>query len=420
MASSEYARERAREQRERLEHLGLSEVEAVEYVLMLSRDEANANVRADGKSEAGASEVPPEEDQGMFEGDFDIEHNTDNDEEDDYNRSYTHSTVSGSRRSSTSSTSIPMVWSSSHSSSSLSSSSASLSSRPSHSNLTTMTRNTATGLTTIAMRRSIPCRIPSSSNEKLQVSPPFIADPMEAGQEWSVDYNAVSSPSRDTNTCMREDIEHLFPPIIPGKSGNPAIEAQESKREDEEKEKTISKGKKKRNRNREDIIERKDKSQGRGKATTATTAEISSPSPHSKRISAADVGINRSVNQKALTSSSPSSSPTSSTLASAWNIPLCPGQNYGQRRGSSIPSPSSTSTSASAAPRNAWTSGGPNLSARISPPSATAATSLHHHQQQQSGRWVSSNTNSNRDEDEDLKFAIELSLVEARRRGEDV
>ena len=172
-----------------------------------------------------------------------------------------------------------------------------------------------------------------------------------------------------------------------------------------------------RNRNREDIIGRRDKSQGRGKATTA---EISSPNPHSKRMSAADVGINRSVNQRTLTASSLSSSPTSSTLASAWNIPLCTGQNYGQRRASSIPSPSSTSTSASAALRNPWTSGRPNLSARISLPSATAATSLHCHQQQQNGRRVSSSTNFNRDEDEDFKFAIELSLVEARSRGEDV
>jgi hypothetical protein len=65
---------------------------------------------------ANTSKTQVEEDQGMFEGDFNIEHNTDNDEGDDYNQSFTHSTFSGGRRSSTSSMSIPVVWPSSHSS----------------------------------------------------------------------------------------------------------------------------------------------------------------------------------------------------------------------------------------------------------------------------------------------------------------
>ena len=196
------AREREREQRERLEHLGLSEVEAVEYVLMLSRDEANVNVGAETGS--GASDISETHlDQGVFEGDFDAEHNTD-DEDDDRPR-FTHSTVGGSRRSSTSSTSLPTAWSSSNSSLS---SSASLSSRSSHSNLTTVAR-------TIATRRSIPRPIPSSSNEKIQISPPFKAEPMEAGKEWLVDYNAVGSgfisTSGDTNTSMGVEREaHTF------------------------------------------------------------------------------------------------------------------------------------------------------------------------------------------------------------------
>ena len=42
----------------------------------------------------------------MFEGDFNIEHNTDNEEGDDYNQSFTHFTFSGGRRSSASLTSI--------------------------------------------------------------------------------------------------------------------------------------------------------------------------------------------------------------------------------------------------------------------------------------------------------------------------
>ena len=119
----------------------------------------------------------------------------------------------------------------------------------------------------------------------------------------------------------------------------------------------------------------------------------------------------------------PFPAPGSFKLAStsARNIPLSAAQNYGQRRASNISNFSSPSTSISActAPRNAWTSGGPSLSARISPSTTVAATgSLHHHyQQQQGGRRCA---NSNMDMDEDLRHAIELSLVEARNRGEDV
>ena len=379
---SEYAREREREQRERLEHLGLSEVEAVEYVLMLSRDEANANARAEngfGASDTTETHIE-KEDQGIFEGDFDTEHNADDDDDDDDRPIFTRSTVSGSRRSSTSS--IPTAWSSSNS---LSSSSASLSSRSSHSNLTTVTR-------TIAMRRPIP----SSSNERIQVSPPLKAEPMEAGEEWLVDYNAVgssgsNSTSGDTNTSMGAEMEaHIFPPIR-----NAGNELQDLQRDDEkvgkkEEEEVKKKRKKKKCRNDTEDT-RKDMTQGRNKATRVEL---------------------------------PSSSPSSLASTSARNIPFSTtAQNYGQRRTSNISNSSTPSTSASAAsaaPRNAWTSGGPSLSARISPPSTVAATgSLHHHyqQQQQGGRR---GANSDMDMDEDLRLAIELSLVEARSRGENV
>ena len=358
-----------------MEHLGLSEVEAVEYVLMLSRDEANANARAESGS--GASDISETHDRGIFEGDFDMEHNTDDDDDDDDDDdrpSFTNSTVSGSRRSSTSSTSIPTAWSSN---SSLSSSSASLSSRSSHSNLTTMTR-------TIAMRRFIPRPIPSSSNEKIQVSPPFKAEPMEAGEEWLVDYNAVGSSTLGvTNTSIGAEMEsHIFPPIR-----NAGNEVQDLQKDDEKvRKKDDSKGKKRRNKKNRNNIEdtRKDIPQGKNKATTV---EIPSP--------------------------------ISSSLAStsAWNIPLSTAQNYGQRTSniSNFSSPS-TSASASTAPRNVWTSGGPSLSARISPSTVAATGSLHHHHQQGGRRGE----NSNVDMDEDLRLAIELSLVEARSRGEDV
>ena len=397
--SSEYARERQREQREQLDYLGLSEVEAVEYVLMLSRDEANANAKTTSSSGANTSETQVEEDHGMFEGDFDIEYNTDNDEGDDYNQSFTHSTFSGGRRSGTSSTSIPLAWSSSHSSLS---SSGSLSSCSNHS----MNRTTTTWSPTVAPHRFKPS--PSSSNEKVQVSPPFRMEPMEAGQAWFVDCNAVGPSSGDADTSLGEEEGHVFPPIVPAETRNVVNEVQELKAD--------KKPGKKKHRDRKDNIEdkRKDKPQ------TATMAEIPSPNPSS--ISVVDVGLNCTVNHNALTSL-PSSSSTSPS-ASAWNTPLFASQSYGQRRASAIPSLSLTSTSASTsasasrrtAPRNAWTSGGPSLSARISPPTV----SLHyhyHHQQQQGGRCV---PGVNADMDEDLKLAIELSLVEARSRGEDV
>ena len=371
---SEYAKEREKEQRERLEHLGLSEVEAVEYVLMLSRDEANANARAESGS--GASDISEthleKEDEGIFEGDFDAEHNTDDDGY-DYCPSFTHSTVSDSRRSSTSSTSIPTAWSS------MSSSSASLSSRSSHSNL----------IRTITMPRSIPRPIPSSSNEKIQVSPIFKAEPMEAGEEWSVDYNALGSGSTsgDANTNMGAEMEaHIFPPIR-----NAGNEVQDLQKDGEKvRKKDDSKGKKRNKKGRNNIEDtRKDMSQGGGKATRV---EIP-PSPGSL-----------------------------ASLTSARNIPLFTTQNYGQRSTSNMSNFSSPSTSASAstAPRkNAWTSGGPSLSARISPSTVAATGSLHHHhhEQQRGGRR---GANSNMDIDEDLRLAIELSLVEARSRGEDV
>ena len=369
--TSEYAREREREQRERLEHLGLSEVEAVEYVLMLSRDEANASARTESGSKAGdTSETHLEKDEEVFEGDFEMGHNTDDDDD------RPHSTISGSRRSSTSSTSIPMAWASSNSS--LSSSSSSLSSRSSHSNLTTVTR-------TIAMRRSIPLPVLSSSNEKIQISPPFKAEPMEAGEEWLVDCNGVGSgsisTSGDTNTNMGAEVEaHIFPPIR-----NAGNEVQDLQNNDEKaRKKDGSKGKKKKKSRNNIENMRKDMPQERGKATKV---EISSPSPSS--------------------SASVSTRNVSSTA-----------RNYDQRtsKNSNFSSPS-TSASASIVPRNAWTSGGPSLSARISPSTVAATGSLHHHHHQQGGKR---GTNYNMHMDEDLRLAIELSLVEARNRGDDV
>ena len=52
---------------------------------MLSQDEANTNVRAEnGSGTSDTAEMHVEkEDQGIFKGDFDMEHNVDDDDDDD-------------------------------------------------------------------------------------------------------------------------------------------------------------------------------------------------------------------------------------------------------------------------------------------------------------------------------------------------
>ncbi|EMD32759.1 hypothetical protein CERSUDRAFT_99136 [Gelatoporia subvermispora B] len=63
---------REREQHSALSHLGLSEVEAVEYVLMLSRDEEEARLRA-GASAPSASTSSRQLEEGVFLDDFDLQ-----------------------------------------------------------------------------------------------------------------------------------------------------------------------------------------------------------------------------------------------------------------------------------------------------------------------------------------------------------
>lgn len=72
-ARAHRARRREHDQRQGLTNLGLSEVEAVEYVLMLSRDEVNGPARSETSAQTAAADISNsyDIDEGVFEGDFD-------------------------------------------------------------------------------------------------------------------------------------------------------------------------------------------------------------------------------------------------------------------------------------------------------------------------------------------------------------
>jgi hypothetical protein len=145
---------REREQRARLETLGLDEAEAVEYILMLSREEAIERERT-----AAAQAI----DEGVFEGDFD----------DDEISPPNQRRASPARSTASSTPSSPPRTSA-----------------PSSPPLAEASRN----------GRPIP-RV-SPTNAKIQVSPPFRAEPTEA-------LFAPSPPSRDTRPAAAAH----FPPI---------------------------------------------------------------------------------------------------------------------------------------------------------------------------------------------------------------
>ncbi|CAA7262686.1 unnamed protein product [Cyclocybe aegerita] len=290
---------REREQQARLDTLGLSEVEAVEYVLMLSRDETNAQASS---SSSGLEE-------GVFEGDFDDETG----EEDD---GTTVSSGRGSRRPSISSSSTGLRAPPSVSSSSSSASSASRSSHSSRS------------VSAINPGRPIPRVQPSGSNQKVQVSPPYRGEPVEAGPEYiagsesasSMSSLSLSPPSGPTGTRMHLE-DHYFPPMPTSTNASP-------------------------------------------------TKTPPTPSPKSVK-----------------------TSPASKGKANAWSAPLT-------KRMSTNP--------ASSAPRpNAWA--GPS---RISPPSVGQPA-------RHSIGSAAAAGSAGDDMDDDLRFALELSLAEAKSRGED-
>ncbi|KAH8093128.1 hypothetical protein BXZ70DRAFT_1001723 [Cristinia sonorae] len=132
---------REREQMSQLDTLGLSEVEAIEYVLMLSRDEEEARRRSSAR-----------EDEGVFMADFDE----------------TQTLISAK---------TPFALGSSH---------------------PTSSRSSLNGDS-----RSHPRAVPSASNSKVQISPRFRPEPMEAGMSISPisrenSFGSVSSSVRSS------------------------------------------------------------------------------------------------------------------------------------------------------------------------------------------------------------------------------
>ncbi|KDR73941.1 hypothetical protein GALMADRAFT_227662 [Galerina marginata CBS 339.88] len=338
---------REREHRTGLDNLGLSEVEAVEYVLMLSRDEENARASARAQAEAEA-----EREEGVFEGDFDDEPG---DEEDDDISAFGAPSLS-SRSSSSSSGSSGL--SSSGSSSALS-------------------RGTGRSLSNTATAgRPIPSRPrvgPSTSNEKVQISPPYRGEPTQAGEEYF-----AGDVDQETETeLLMED--NFFPPI--SASTSPAQSSSSVSSPVSLKGKGKGKGKgKKANKNKEKP------------ETQSTAGSKTKESPKKTRMPT-----------PTKTTPAPTSSGSPSSLkSSAWSVPLT-------KRASS----SSASMSSHSPPsRNLGSGSGSNLgwaSSRMSPPRPDAG-----------GAGQPSFIVGDDEMDADLRFALELSLVEARSRGEDV
>ena len=172
---------RERDQRAGLDTLGLTETEAVEYVLMLSRDEANDRARV------------KIEDDGVFQGDFDDERE---DAFDDYG--------------------APPL-SSSASSGSASSGRSSVTTSPGLRSI--RVGRPIPALQGLAMPRASPLSLSSSnssSNQKVQVSPPYQVEPMEAGTEW------LEGGRSENGTIERSGLEdHHFPPVVGTRIGDP-------------------------------------------------------------------------------------------------------------------------------------------------------------------------------------------------------
>ncbi|EJF60236.1 hypothetical protein DICSQDRAFT_147933 [Dichomitus squalens LYAD-421 SS1] len=139
---------REKEQLSTLAHLGLSEVEAVEYVLMLSRDEEDARRRRRRRRDVAHSPFP--EDEGVFMADFD----------DVPTPMATRSSMFGSEASSAMS---------------FRASSFSAHSSPTSGSWADGTHS----------GRSLPLVVPPSSHHKVQVSPRLHPEPMEAGPSTS-------------------------------------------------------------------------------------------------------------------------------------------------------------------------------------------------------------------------------------------
>jgi len=175
---------REREQQSTLAHLGLSEVEAVEYVLMLSRDEEERRRITQPPSMVASGA----EEEGVFMADFDD----------------VGAPMSGHANPAESGLAIAR---SSRASSSLSAQSSSSNS-------------------VVLNGRSQPRTLPSGSNQKIQVSPRMRPEPMEAGFSTSPLGGSLSSVDIHSRIAVPDtsDPDH-FPPVSRTPSSTGASDA---------------------------------------------------------------------------------------------------------------------------------------------------------------------------------------------------
>lgn len=317
---------REKEQRSTLDHLGLNEIEAVEYVLMLSRDEEEERRLRD--NEIGERAAASSSNSSHADGDGDVNGRGREDEElffGDLDELQT----------------------------------------PSPASLAVFRSRAETSWArTSALTSTSPRIAPSTSNIKVEVSPRLLPEPVEAGFSTS-----PLGSSRSVSSSFRipppiGDTEH-FPAISPGHS-SPA---------------------------------------------TNTSMSVGSTPASSSLVSAS---ISMSIPRRSM-----SGSPES--YRSAWSTPL----RATQSMSSALSSPSLASS-----PPHAYaiTSRSPaGVTVRSSGPSLLSAEIA----RQLDGMSIASAVGPARShahvgglqrerEEEDLRFAIELSLAEARSRGESV
>lgn len=164
---------REREQMSTLAHLGLSEMEAVEYVLMLSRDEEE--VRCQPRDLAESSRTAFRDDEGVFIADFD----------DVPTPMATRSSMFGSEASSAPS-----------------------------SRASSFSAHSSPNSDGIQPARTFPRVAPSSSNHKIQVSPRLRPEPMEAGPiTLPLPARRVSQTAAASGPPPASDLEH-FPAVV--------------------------------------------------------------------------------------------------------------------------------------------------------------------------------------------------------------
>lgn len=190
-----YARER--EHQANLDRLGLDEVEALEYALMLSRDEAVERARVDeGPSQHHIRDSPHHAmDDGVFEGEFD---------------DFTTELPTSSQILTSATQSVPVL---------------------SGKLLSTSVRSTGTMQTpkskSMPIEKSPHQTSPSSSNRKIQVHPPARRKPRKAnfGDELipSSVASSISSSAKSTDSVSESAIDGgAFPSISPARSINVA------------------------------------------------------------------------------------------------------------------------------------------------------------------------------------------------------